>query len=613
MIGRNLLSLRRGGLIAGVGLRRRRGLLAAALAAAWLLLGQPAAARAAGVSVFPIPGSQLASTQTQIAFRGIPSDQLAAATIQVSGSRSGSHSGTIAADSDGNGGSFLPSAPFRAGETVTVSTSLSVLGASNGTFHFRVATPAGVVPPRQRQTVRRVRGDVWRFRSRPDLAPAAVRLLKRSAAAGTADIFLAPQFGPVEYGPEILDSYGNLVWFTRVAKGNVAQDFKVQTYHNQPVLTWWQGYTNAGVGVGEDVIYDSSYRQIAVVKAANGLQADLHEFDLTSRGTALITAYFPVYWDTSSIHGSKKEIVLDSVVQEIDLATGLVLFQWDSLDHVGVGDSYQPLPVQGKQNGFRNPYDYAHLNSIEFDSDGNLVLSARNTWAAYKVNYQTGAIMWTLGGKHSSFRMGKGAAFAFQHDVEIEAPGDSVVTVFDDGGGLPNVHSQSRGLVLVLDVRHMTATLALQDTHSPPLLADFEGNFQPLPGSDAFVGWGQQPYFTQFDRHGQTVLDGRFVDNTSSYRAYRFPWTATPAVPPAVVGSTNKKTTTIYVSWDGATAVAAWRVLGGSTRTGLKLIRTVSKRGFETAINVNATHYVQVQALDYRRNVLGTSGVAHVG
>src|SRR5205085_10424335 len=124
--------------------------------------------------------------------------------------------------------------------------------------------------------------------------------------------------------------------------GGVVANFRVQNYRNQPVLTWWQGYTNAGVGVGQDVIYDSSYRPVAVVQAGNGLRADLHEFTLTPGGTALLTAYLPVYWNASSVHGQKREIVLDSVVQEIDVATGLVLFQWDSLDHVSLNDSYQP-------------------------------------------------------------------------------------------------------------------------------------------------------------------------------------------------------------------------------------------------------------------------------
>ena len=567
----------------------------------------PATAQAPAVAVFPIPGSKLATPWTQITFRGVPASALG--TIQVVGSASGVHAGTIEGDSDGNGGSFVPQVAFQPGETVTVTTSLEVLGANQGTYQFTVATPAGGVPYAKALTVPRVSGDIWRFRSRQDLAPPAVKIMSRSAAAGSNDIFVAPQYGPVQNGPEIVDQRGRLIWFDRVQPGDMASDFRVQAYQGKPVLTWWEGFTDAGVGVGQDVIFNSAYQQIATVNAGNGLHTDLHEFELTPSGTALITAYFPVYWNASSIHASTNEIVFDSVVQEIDVPTGLVLFQWDSLDHVSVGDSYAPLPVQNAKK--RNPFDYFHINSVAVDDDGNLIVSARNTWAAYKIDRQTGAVLWTLGGKHSSFKMGRGTTFAFQHDVRSQAQGDQFVTLFDDGAGPPNVHSQSRAVELSLKFKPMTATLASQRQHSPALLAEFEGNVEQLPDFDDFVGWGQQPYFTEYDRRGKLVLDGRFVGNTSSYRSYAFPWSGTPAVPPAVAASTSGKTTSVYTSWNGATGVAAWRVLSGTSASALRPTRTVTDTDFETRTTITAAAYVAVEALDARGNVLATSPTVH--
>jgi arylsulfotransferase ASST len=590
--------------LAGIALLALAGALAAitALAASddTIATAQPPA-----VAAFPIPGSKLATPWTQITFRGVPASALG--TIQVTGSSSGVHAGTIEADSDGNGGSFVPQVAFQPGETVTVTTLLNVLGANQGTYQFTVATPAGGVPYARALIVPRAPGDVWRFRSRQDLAPPAVKILSRSASPGGDDIFVAPQYGPVQNGLEIVDESGRLIWFDRVTPGDTASDFRVQTYKGNPVLTWWEGFTDAGVGVGQDVIFNSAYQEIATVNAGNGLHADLHEFELTPSGTALVTAYFPVYWDASSIHGSAKEIVLDSVVQEIDIPTGLVLFQWDSLDHVPVGDSHAPLPVQtGKQ---RNPFDYFHVNSIALDDDGNLVVSARNTWAAYKIDRQTGAVLWTLGGKRSSFKMGPGTMFAFQHDVRIQAQRDQFVTLFDDGAGPPNVHSQSRAVELSLNFKQMTATLASQHQHSPALLADFEGNVEQLPGFDDFVGWGQQPYFTEYDRHGHLVLDGRFVGTTSSYRSYAFSWSATPAVLPAVAASTSGKTTSVYASWNGATGVAAWRVLSGASASALRPTRTVTDTNFETGTTIVAAAYVAVQALDVHGHLLATSPI----
>ncbi len=282
--------------------------LAASLVFAALMSGVAAAGgsglrqhvNAPVVSVFPIPGDRVAAPQTQIAFRGVAPSMLGG--IKVVGSRSGLHTGRLDADSDGQGASFIPSTAFSPGETVTVTTSLDVLGAARGTFRFVVARPTGPLPYRRALRVARVRGDVWSFHSRPDLAPAAVQLLRRTGDAGSDDIFLTPQFGPVQNGPEILDPSGRLVWFNPVPRGDTAADLQVQQYQGHPVLTWWQGYTDAGMGIGEDMIYDSSYRLVAALRGANGLKPDLHEFQITPRGSALITAYFPVFWNSSSRH-----------------------------------------------------------------------------------------------------------------------------------------------------------------------------------------------------------------------------------------------------------------------------------------------------------------------
>jgi hypothetical protein len=203
--------------------------------------------------------------------------------------------------------------------------------------------------------------------------------------------------------------------------------------------------------------------------------------------------------------------------------------------------------------------------------------------------------------------MGKGTTFAFQHDVRVQAQSDQFVTLFDDGAGPPNVHSQSRAVELSLKFKPMLATLVSQRVHSPALLAEFEGNVQQLPDFDDFVGWGQQPYFTEYDRRGKLVFDGRFVGNTSSYRTYAFPWSGTPAVPPAVAANTSGRTTSVYASWNGATGVAAWRVLSGTSASALRPTRTVTDTNFETSTKIAAAAYVAVQALDAHGHVLATS------
>ncbi len=553
------------------------------------------------LSVFPVPGARVAAPQTQITFRGMPIAQVG--RVSVAGSRSGVHAGRMEADSDGEGGSFLPNRAFTPGERVTVRLTSALIGAGSHrqrSFHFTIANPAGQVPHQPLPLASRTAGDLQQFHSRPDLQPPAVKINTRSSAAQAGDIFLANQAGPVQSGPMILDGQGRLVWFHPLHADNTASDFRVQEYEGRPVLTFWEGYEGAGVGVGEDVIYDTAYRQIAAVHAGNGLSADLHEFQLTPQGTALITAYYPVYWDTTSLHGPKNEIVMDSVVQEIDIKTGLVLFQWDSLDHVPLADTYLSLPAtQG------HPFDYFHINTVQPDADGNLLVSARNTWAAYKINKRTGQTIWTMGGKHSTFFMDPGSQFVFQHDFRVDDSHDTTFTVFDDGAGPPTVHKSSRGLLLRLSAD--SVSVVAQYNHSPSFSSEYEGSVQPMANGDEFVGWGQYPYFSEYTRAGKLVFDGQFVDLNSTYRTYRMAWSGMPLTRPAVSLSSTGSSLRIYVSWNGATAVASWRVMAGQSRGDLKPVSTAAKSGFETALTAPSAPYVAVQALSAGGKVLSTS------
>jgi hypothetical protein len=557
-----------------------------------------AAAQPPAVSVFPLPNTASALPQTQITFRGIPASQLG--SVQVVGSSTGVHSGTIQADADGQGGSFMPSQPFAAGETVTVTTGLNVVGGTNGAFHFAIATPFGTIAPQKLPQVAAGSNGVQYFHSRPDLQPASITVNTNSSAAYNGDIFLTPQYGPVQNGPMLLDPSGNLIWFQPLGPNQMASDFRVQQYGGQPVLTWWQGYSNNGSGRGEGVIYNTSYQQIATVQAGNGLQGmDLHEFLLTPNGDAWIVGVSPVHY------GSLTRPLMDAVVQEIEVKTGLVLFEWHAIDHVPITASYF------NTNSAGYVYDPYHLNSLALDSDGNLIVSMRNTSAVYKVNVQTGAIMWTLGSNQSTFKLGAGTSTMFQHDAIVQPDGS--LTMFDDGGGPPTVRA-GRAIRVSLNTANDTATLLQQFTHTPALKTNFEGNVQALPNGDVFVGWGQQPYLSEFNSAGKTVFDARFTSNTSSYRAYRMPWSGQPTTPPSIaVAPNNDGTINVWASWNGATTVSYWQVLAGRNPHSLVPVLNAAKTGFETGI-VASTGMpdLAVQALDSGGHVLATSAVSAV-
>jgi hypothetical protein len=323
-----------------------------------------------------------------------------------------------------------------------------------------------------------------------------VTVLTRSASVAPGYVFIAPKQHAPFKGPEIVDDAGQPVWFYPVP--DQATDFRVQTYRGKPVLTWWEGPATApvlGTGAGSYVIMDSSYRVVAHVRSSYGPTAgDLHEFQLTPQGTALIAVNRIVPRDLSSAGGLTKGRAVDGVVEEIDVATGKVLFRWHSVDHVALAETYLPSP--GKTGKMATqPFDYFHVNSIEQEPDGNLLVSARNTHAVYEIDRRTGAVLWRLGGRRSSFRMGAGTTFAWQHDARRQA--DGTVTIYDDGAA-PAVEKQSRAIRLRLDLKGHTATLVRADSSPAGVLSKSQvsrarGRSSAPPGVPAAAP-GQAPH-----------------------------------------------------------------------------------------------------------------------
>jgi Arylsulfotransferase (ASST) len=554
------------------------------------------------VTVSPMPGSRDASAHTQISFLGVPAAELSAITVQ--GSRTGFHAGRLHPYSQGNGGSFVLARPFAEGERVTVRGRLGFGGTVKPLFdQFAIADQDAIsFTP---ETIHSgAASEVQSFISRPDLHPPAVAVTAQSSAVAPGDEFVAPYTGPGQAGPMILNPSGGLVWFKPLPTHSSATNLRVQEYNQRPVLTWWQGIVSVhGFGRGEDVIDDSTYSEVARISAGNGYRADLHEFQLTPRGTALITVYAPVLCNLSSVGGPAYGAVTDGMIQEIDVSTGLVEREWTSLDHVALSESYE----LARRSTTSSPFDFFHINSIELERDGSLLTSGRNTRAIYLVDGSSGQIVWRLGGKRSSFTMGPGTGIAYQHDPR-ELP-DGTISVFDNGAS-PAVHSQSRGLILSIDPQRKLVKLVRQIVHTPSLLAESQGNLQALPNGDWFIGWGQVPQLSEFGAGGQLLFDAHFPAGTQSYRSFRLPWTGMPAHAPSLAFQPSPGGGVVYASWNGATLVSSWRVLAGMSPTALNPVAQAERSGFETAVMLapgTIGPYLVVQALDANGRVLGVS------
>jgi hypothetical protein len=445
-------------------------------------------------------------------------------------------------------------------------------------------------------------GQVRVYRSRPDLRPPDVRVNASSPDAASGYVFVAPKKEPggraaSQDAPLIIDGSGEPVWFHPLRDATAdAFNFEVQTYRGEAVLTWWVGH-HGGYGQGEYVIADRAYNEITRVRAGNGYEGDHHEFLITPEDTALLTVYSEVPMDLSPFGGPVDAAVLDSLAREVDIETGEVLFEWHSLDHVGIEESYyHPSP------DLERAFDYFHINSIDPYPDGYLTISARRTSAVYKVDRESGEVVWRLGGKKSDFEMGTGTETAFQHDARYHP--ENTITIFDNGRAND---VQSRGIAVEVDEDAMRATLVGEFAHPDELLADTQGNVQVLPGGNVFIGWGSEPYFSEFSPDGELLFDAKFPPAIESYRAFRFPWKGEPQTWPAVVAESGDGVT-VYVSWNGATEVATWQVLAGPAPDELKPVTSFPRKGFETVATVQTDEpYLAVRAEDGSGNELATS------
>lgn len=467
---------------------------------------------------------------------------------------------------------------------------------------------AAAATPRRKAADPAPAGSTDSFVSRPDLKPPVISVTQAGAAVSgdPAYIFVAPRGYEAasigQSGLMIVDRAGQLVWFGSPI-GGTPLNFTTQTYRGQPVLTWSAGYVNAlGVTYGKSYIADSSYRVIATVQAGDNAETDLHEFNLTPQDTALITAHRVVRTDLSAVGGPAKGWVYESIAQEIDVATGKVLFAWNSLDHVPVTESRAAFAG----GTAKSPYDYFHINSVSLASDGDVLISSRNTCTVYKVARPSGQIQWRLGGPKSDFTMGPGAAFSWQHDSRMPQP--DLLTVFDDGSSPPD-EVQSRALVLNLDTKAMKATLRHAYTAPGRLLADNQGSIQLLPDGRVFAGWGAQPYFSEFASDGDLLLSGSMPLGDQSYRTFTFDWAGHPTGRPAVAVRPNPaRGSAVYVSWNGATAVRSWEVSAGTSAATLAVAGAQAPDGFETRIPVTSEGpYFAVTALDASGHELGRS------
>lgn len=557
-----------------------------------------------GVTVFPRPDSRTASPYTELTFRGVTEEELG--MVIAVGSQSGAQSGLMKPHADGNGVSYLPDSWFEPGEEVTVRADIDLASTDDGALVFTVSRPAFLREAPSDIVTDNPADTPHEYRSRPDLRPPVMDITMPADGTDEGYIFLGARVRDGQSGALVIDDTGEPVWFAPPpSRLDAHYDVRVQEYQGEPVVTFAEANVRGPNGWrrGHYVICDSAYERIAEFGIGNGFAGgDHHELLLTAEGTALVGTYHPVMWDLSPFGGVEDGIAVDNIIQELEVETGRVLFEWHSLDHIAIDETYSTVPTEAGSQ-----FDYLHMNSIGVDPEGEILISARHTHAVYSIDRRTGDILWRLNGRLSDFQMGEGTPFAYTHDARLYA--DGRFTLFDNAAGSSNPDVQSRGIELQLDLEAMTATLVQEYLHPDEILSVSQANVQTLSNGNVFVGWGSAPVFSEYTADGELIFNGRFPSGGTSYRAYRFPWIGEPSDPPDVAverGSGGE--VTVYVSWNGATEVASWEVLAGPSADELEPVGSAPREAFEIGIVVESDEaYFAARALDDAGEVLGTS------
>lgn len=457
-----------------------------------------------------------------------------------------------------------------------------------------------------------------RFKSRPDLAPPNLNItIPATDDAAPGLIFYTPEsiyksatnHGPAQSGPYIYTDDGELVWSGFAYIGPRSENFQVHNYRGQQVLGIFDGSHNSpmGHGHGHTKLLDNTYQVLGEIKGGGHKLADQHEFLFFDDNSALFTVYDPEIRDLEP-YGAKEEgqmWILDNKIQKVDTDTNRVLWEWSSLEHVDPAGTNLTLLSGNAGLGVNSSqvWHYFYMNAFDVNPDENTyLLSARSMCAIFKMDGETGDILWQLGGHDSDFALGEGVDFCWQHDTRMHAQwqghktegSKQIISFFDNsahenlaGGPILQARAYSEGKVVELDTEKHTATLLANFRAPRDLSVRSQGNMQLLPNGNAFINWGYNGAMSEHTPDGTTIFyteldSGKLGPGSENYRAFKFEWHARPYEEPALVAFKESDGTDLYVSWNGDTETTVWKFYEQGSGCEMTLLGQAKRTGFET-------------------------------
>lgn len=354
--------------------------------------------------------------------------------------------------------------------------------------------------------------------------------------------------------------------------------------------------------VAAGVVLNNEYIEVSrtVLKGRRAL--DFHEFNVQPGGQSVLLS---TTWDAkksaSEIDQGERRLYVYGF-QEIDLSTGIVIFDWDPLAHDVLLNESCDAKGLSKHANIRS-WDFFHINSVDKNEQGDYLVSSRHTSTVYKISGRDGHIIWRLSGYRSDFAMEDGVEFHWQHHARFRFENEThtIISVFDNSGDdedrnpdIPQARSSAKIVILDTASHPMTAKILRRfdrpDEGRSPKLGSVQMIGDDVNNANIFIDWAIQGYVSEYDGQGRLVLEAKFqTERMSSYRAFKYPFVGRPTEAPAfkilpIASSENEVATAFYVSWNGATEVTTWAFYGADVETGpFKLLGTVKKRGFETS------------------------------
>ncbi len=578
-----------------------------------LLPASPASAQGAPhqagyLYLSPVPGASYVSEQTRyilVRFEQVTPAQvtnLLTDFITVSATHSGHHFGATRVASDGRTVIFTISADFTTNELVTVTLNPQVEPGAMGQvapyqYQFMTDAPMPGSLPLVRRALQPLattphaaaQSGLRRNSSQnslgPPAAPTAVRLSNGISVPSdfpqvvvTVNTNPSPGYLFLENGLDgappytmMLDNNGLAVWYRR---GRM-YDFKIQ---KNGLITWCLS------DVTGFPAFDRNFNYLRTYLTTNGYLTDGHELKVQPDGT-----YFMIGFRTNTVDmgqyflGGTPSSVRETVMQEFTTAGDLIL-QWRAWDNYDIRD----------ENGNT---DFPHMNGIDIDEDGNIVVSARHLSEITKINRDSGEVMWRLGGPHRTFTFVNDPfnGTSMQHNISVLGNGHYMV--FDNG----NYHypQVSRAVEYQLDLSNLTAALVWQFRDNPDKYADYLGSAQRLPSGDTLINFvlAQYPKAIEVDPHGVKHFELSLVPGADAYRAFRLPWNGVVAAPYLIVEPQADNITLVFNKF-GDPDVAYYRIYGGPSPQPSTVVAESSRTLAQLSSLQNGVYYFRVTSVD---------------